>query len=256
MIRRKCRSICFYIGLVIIWQLVYHLGVNVFEIWKEYSFPNPISVFDSLYHLTADGSLSRAVIYSLRRAVFGFFLSICIGGIVGILMEISTCLKTNLKPMIIGVQSLPSICWVPFAILWFGLKESAIIFVVFIGSIFSVVLAFINAIEGVPEIYVKVARTMGASKRDILIKVMFPAAFPSFLLGLKQSWSFAWRALMSGEVLSSCCGLGYTLMLGREWADINQVMAIMIVIIIVGTVIDKLLFANILNRLLYKVSAE
>lgn len=252
MIRHKCRGMYFYIGLLILWQVIYQLGVNVFEIWKDYSFPNPAAVFYSLIRLSANGSLFLAVFYSLRRAIIGFILALSLGIIVGILMEVNFYLKTNLKPILIGVQSLPSICWVPFAILWFGLRESAIIFVVFIGTVFSVVLAIRDAIGGVPAIYVKAAKTMGASKKDILMRVMFPAALPSFASGLKQSWSFAWRALMSGEVLSSCSGLGYTLMMGRDLADINQVMAVMIVIITVGVLIDKLIFSNILKKLLNK----
>lgn len=250
MIRRKCRDLVFFLSLIVFWQLAYYLGVKVFEAWKDYVFPNPIAVLASLLHLIDDGGLFLAVFYSLRRAILGFILALILGVIVGILIEANSYLKRNLKQILMGMQSLPSICWVPFAILWFGLEESSIIFVVFMGTVFSVTLAIGDAIRGVPTIYIKVAKTMGASKRDILIRVMLPAALPNFASGLKQSWSFAWRALMSGEVLSSCSGLGYTLMMGRNLADINQVMAVMVVIIIVGILIDRLVFTKILNKLL------
>lgn len=252
MIKSKCNNMFFYFGMLIIWQLVYHLGVNVFGIWKGYSFPNPVAVFNSLFHLSKEGALTRAILSSLGRAFGGFVLALGIGLIIGILLEINSYLKRSILPILIGGQSIPSICWVPFAILWFGLRDSAIIFVVFIGSVFSVVLSINNAIEEVPVIYIKVAKTMGASKRNILMRVILPAASPSFVSGLKQSWSFAWRALMAGEVLYSCSGLGYTLIMGRDLADINQVMGVMIVIIIVGMLIDKLIFSTILNILLKK----
>jgi NitT/TauT family transport system permease protein len=252
MIRRKYNTMYFYFGVLIIWQLVYHLGVNVFEIWKGYSFPNPAAVLNSLFHLSKEGVLLQAILCSLRRATWGYIFALSIGVAIGILMEINAYLKRSILPILIGGQSIPSICWVPFAILWFGLQESAIIFVVFMGSVFSVILSINNAIEEVPNIYTKVAKTMGASRRNILVRVILPAACPSFVSGLKQSWSFAWRALMSGEVLYSCSGLGYTLIMGRELADINQVMAVMIVIIFVGMLIDKLIFSNILCILLKK----
>lgn len=165
-------------------------------------------------------------------------------------------LNRNLKPLLMGIQTLPSICWVPFAILWFGLAEKAIIFVVVMGSVFSVSLAIENSIRNIPVIYTKVAKTMGAGRKDILLHVVLPAALPGFVSGLRQSWSFAWRALMSGEVMSSFIGLGYVLMLGRDLADINQVMAVMIVIIIVGIIIDKFVFSIAENRMLKKRGLE
>lgn len=252
MVRRKYNNIFFYLGVLIIWQLVYHLGVNVFKIWKGYFFPNPLSVSKSLVHLLMEGVLSQAILCSLRRAICGFFFALSVGVIIGILMEINFYLKSSILPILVGGQSIPSICWVPFAILWFGLRESAIIFVVFMGCVFSIIISINNAIEEVPAIYAQVAKTMGASRKNILIRVLLPAACPGFVSGLKQSWSFAWRALMSGEVLYSCSGLGYILVMGRELADINQVMAIMLAIILVGMLIDKLIFSNILYILLKK----
>jgi ABC-type nitrate/sulfonate/bicarbonate transport system, permease component len=248
-IRGKCIDMLFYLVLLMLWQLAYYLGVDVWKAWKGYSFPNPYAVLSSLLHLAEDGRLFVAVFYSLRRASLGFILALTLGLLVGISIAVNSYLKRNLKPILMGLQSLPSICWVPFSILWFGLGESSIIFVVFIGTIASIAMAIEDAICGIPIIYIKAAKTMGASKYDILLRVQLPAALPSFALGLKQSWSFAWRALMSGEVLSSCIGLGYTLMLGRDFADINQIMAVMVVIVLVGILIDRLVFSNIIKNL-------
>ena len=140
----------------------------------------------------------------------------------------------------------------PFAILWFGLNESSIIFVVVMGSVFSISLAVESGIKEVPPIYIKAAKTMGVTPANMYTKVIFPAALPSFVAGLKQAWSFAWRALMSGEVMSASVGLGYTLMIGRDLADINQVMTVMLVIVLIGIVIDKGIFSSVENYLLKK----
>ena len=190
--------------------------------------------------------------YSLRRVVLGFVISLVVGTLLGILISSSDYFNRNLKPFLNGVQSLPSVCWVPFAILWFGLGEASILFVIVIGSTFSVSLAIENAIRTVPPIYIKAAQTMGAGKRQLYLSVIWPAALPGVLAGLKQSWSFAWRALMSGEVMSAYVGLGYTLMSGRDLADINQVTGVMLVIILVGVLVDKIVFSSLERRVLKK----
>ena len=86
---------------------------------------------------------------------------------------------------------------------------------------------------------------MGADQKQIYWKVIFPASLPELISGMKQGWSFAWRALMSGEVMTTSIGLGQTLMTGRNLADINQVMLVMVVIVVVGIVIDQVIFHNL-----------
>ncbi|MDD3412701.1 MAG: ABC transporter permease [Lachnospiraceae bacterium] len=251
-IKNSLKGLFFYAALIIAWQVIAVLGSEVFGFWKTYTFPNPMGVVESFLQLIRKGSIFLAIAYSMKRALIGFFLAIVAGTIFGVLITNYAFLNKNLKPLLMGIQALPSVCWVPFAILWFGLKESAIIFVVVMGSVFSISLAIENAIRNIPPIYIKAARTMGASKKDLYLHVIFPAAFPGFIAGLKQGWSFAWRALMSGEVMSAVVGLGYTLNLGRDMADINQVMAVMIIIIIVGIVIDKYIFSVIEYKILKK----
>ena len=231
------KDIFFFIALIVIWQAAAYFGSDVFGWWKSYAFPTPAGVAASLVSMAKKGTLLAAVGFSMKRAVIGFAIALAAGAVM-------------------GIQTLPSICWVPFAILWFGLAEKAIIFVVVMGSVFSVSLAIENSIRTIPVIYTKVAKTMGAGRKDILLHVVLPAALPGFVSGLRQSWSFAWRALMSGEVMSSFVGLGYVLMLGRDLADINQVMAVMIVIIIVGIIIDRFVFSTAENRMLKKRGLE
>lgn len=250
--RKIISSILFFAGLILFWQLLYIAGTDWFHLVKPYAVPHPLGVWESLWRLTLDGTLSAAVCRSLLRALFGFAIAIVIGTIFGIMILNSEYLCRNLKPLILGVQTLPSICWVPFAILWFGLKDSAIIFVVVMGSAFSISLAVESGVKSIPPIYVRAARTMGVNGFTLYRRVIFPAALPAFVSGLKQGWSFAWRALMSGEVMSASIGLGYTLMLGRDLADINQVMTIMLVIILLGILMDKGIFSLIENRILKK----
>ncbi len=251
-IRRVVEQIIFLLILVALWQLFYVLFVDVMELWKPYSVPSPAGVVQSGWSLAKSGTLFSAMAKSLLRGAGGFALSVLIGVAFGLLLNHFPFLNRNMKPTILGLQTLPSICWVPFAILWFGLTDSAIIFVVVMGSAFSIALAVDDGIRNVPPLYIKAARTMGAGKGDLYRKVIFPACVPAFISGLRQGWSFAWRALMSGEVMSSTIGLGQTLMVGRDMADINQVMLVMLVIILVGVLIDKCIFTTIENRVLRK----
>lgn len=245
-------SLLFTVLLIFAWQIIYTLGTGVLGWWKSYAMPSPLGVVESLGKMLANGILWKATAYSLRRVVLGFAISLVVGTLLGILISSSDYFNRNLKPFLNGVQSLPSVCWVPFAILWFGLGEASILFVIVIGSTFSVALAIENAIRTVPPIYIKAAETMGAGKRQLYLSVIWPAALPGVLAGLKQSWSFAWRALMSGEVMSAYVGLGYTLMSGRDLADINQVTGVMLVIILVGVLVDKIVFSSLERRVLKK----
>lgn len=248
--RKAMGSILFLILLIAFWQFLYVAATDWFEWAKPYAVPHPFGVVESVKTLLANGTLVAAVLKSMLRVLTGFLISVVIGVLFGILIIQSQYFARNLKPLLLGIQTLPSICWVPFAILWFGLNESAIIFVVVMGSIFSISLAVESGIREVPPIYIKAAKTMGVTGSKMYTKVIFPAALPSFVAGLKQAWSFAWRALMSGEVMSASVGLGYTLMIGRDLADINQVMTVMLVIILIGIVIDKGIFSSVENYLL------
>lgn len=242
--RRLAGSILFLIGLIAAWQLLYVAATDWFAWAKPYAVPHPAGVVKSFQTLLANGTLFAAAGKSMLRVLAGFFISVIVGVLFGILVIRSEYFARNLKPLLLGIQTLPSICWVPFAILWFGLSEGAIIFVVVMGSVFSISLAVESGIREVPPVYIKAAKTMSVTGVKMYTKVIFPAALPSFVAGMKQAWSFAWRALMSGEVMSASVGLGYTLMMGRDLADINQVMTVMLVIILIGIVIDKGVFTS------------
>ncbi|MBN7772485.1 ABC transporter permease [Clostridium aminobutyricum] len=239
------KKILFYLILITIWELIYRVGVESLEIWKPYTFPSPLAVFQTLIGLISDNTLGIAILASMKRILVGYSLSVLLGVMVGLLMTKFKYLDENLSPLILGMQTLPSICWLPFAILWYGLNESAIIFVIAIGSTFAVSIAIVSGIKNVNPLFVRAARTLGANGLKIYWNVIFPAALPGVISGMKQGWSFAWRALMAGEMLTATKGLGQVLMIGRDLADISQVMAVMVVIIVLGLTVDKLLFGRI-----------
>lgn len=246
-------SILIFLGaLILLWQGFYTVSVDLLHLCKPYSVPSPLGVGERLMELCSDGSLFAAIGNSLLRGIIGFFIAVLIGIIIGLLINHFKYLNKNLKPLILGIQTLPSVCWVPFSILWFGLSTEAILFVVVMGSAFSISISVDNAIKNIQPIYKKAALTMGATKKQMYLHVVFPAALPELITGLKQGWSFAWRALMAGEVMTTSIGLGQTLIMGRDLGDIDQVMLVMIVIVLIGILVDKCIFSVIEKRILKK----
>jgi len=243
------KKLAILILLLVTWHLVYYLTTNVFQIWKPYMFPNPLDVIRVFMNLAGNNTLQIAIVASMYRVLFGFFLAIVIGAVFGLLIYRIKLLEEALKPVFLGLQTLPSICWLPFAILWFGLSEKAIIFVIVIGSTFSIALAVEAGLKSVYPLFIRAGKTMGASPLKMLVYIIIPDSLPHMIMGLKQGWSFSWRALMNAEMLSATVGLGQVLMLGRDLADINQVMCVIIIITILGVAIDQLFFGVIEKKM-------
>lgn len=229
------------VGLVLIpllaWELLARVGP-----WPRWLFPDPLAVARSIAVMLADGRLGAAVLRSLSRLAQGFAISALLGVPLGILMGRSGLVQRTLRPAVLGLQALPSICWLPLALLWFGLSETAIVFVVVMGSLLAIAIATEDGVAAVDPLLLRAAGTLGIRGLRFHVGVLLPAAFPGVLTGLKLGWSFAWRALMSGELLFVAGGLGQLLTQGREVLDPAQVMGVMISIIAIGLLIDQGLF--------------
>ncbi|HZI03163.1 MAG TPA: ABC transporter permease, partial [Archangium sp.] len=195
--------------------------------------------------MALDGRLWDGITRSMGRLSQGYGLSVLIGVPLGIFLGRVKTLRRLLRPLVVGLQALPSICWLPLALLWFGLTEMSIIFVVVMGSVLAIAIAVEDGIMGVDPLLLRVASTYGIRGARFYGGVLLPAALPGIVTGLKLGWSFAWRALMAGELLYVSGGLGQLLTMGRELMEIPQVMAVMLAIILVGTFIDRVLFQTV-----------
>lgn len=228
-------------GLVLVpllaWELLARLGP-----WPRWLFPDPLAVARSIADMVEDGRLGAAVLRSLSRLAQGFAVSAVLGVPLGIAMARSALIQRALRPAVLGLQALPSICWLPIALLWFGLSETAILFVVVMGSLLAIAIATEDGVAAVDPLLLRAAGTLGIRGLRFHLGVLLPAAFPGVLTGLKLGWSFAWRALMSGELLFVAGGLGQLLTQGREVLDAAQVMGVMVCIIAIGLVVDQGLF--------------
>ena len=225
------------------WELLASLGP-----WPHYLFPAASDVASALWRLARSGALGAATLKSLSRLGQGYLVSAALGVPLGVALARSPLLRAAVKPLVMGLQALPSICWLPLSLLWFGLSEAAILFVVIMGSLLAVAIAAEDAVAGIPPILLDVSGTLGVRGPRLYGGVLLPAALPGILTGLKLGWSFAWRALMAGELLFVSGGLGQLLTLGRDLLDVAQVMAVMLAIVAVGVAVDRLLFRSLEQR--------
>jgi NitT/TauT family transport system permease protein len=233
----------FFAALLAAWETLFRLNL-----WPSYIFPSMSSVGASLVYGFADGTYPLAIAVSLRRILFGYGLSLLIGIPLGLLLGRVRFVQDTLGSSVLGLQTLPSICWLPLALLWFGLSEKAILFVVVMGAVLSISLSTADGVRNTPPLYLRAARTMGARGLRLYTGVILPAALPAILSGMKLGWSFAWRSLMAGELLYVSMGLGQLLTMGRELNDMAQVIAVMLVIIALGLLVDRAVFVPVERR--------
>lgn len=233
--------IAIFIGL---WQLAYLSGI-----WPKVSLPSPIMVVESFYELILDNTLLVSVGMTLYRLLIGFAASIGIGVCVGLAMVRFSGFGKTMSSFAIGLQSFPSVAWVPFAILLIGLNDIGILFVVIMSSVFSVMMSAYSGIRNIPPIYLKAARNMGAKGFSLFRYLMIPAATPALIIGIKQAWSFAWHALVGAEILmAAAVGIGHILLVGREFSLMDQIIASMITIFALGMIFDKVIFAKLEDK--------
>lgn len=237
------RRIVFYALLLVLWQVIANTGV-----WPDYLFPGPLAVLNALVDGFQKGQFLQASLSSLQRLAIGYGISLVIGVTLGLLIGRVRLLEDTLGSLILGLQALPSVCWLPLAILWLGLTDQAVIFVVVMGALFSITLGVDAGVKNTPPIYLKAARNLGARGLALSAQVILPAALPAILNGLKQGWTFAWRSLMAGELLFYSLSLGNLLQTGRDLNDASQILAVMVVIITIGVAIDGLIFAPFERR--------
>jgi NitT/TauT family transport system permease protein len=236
--------VLFLAAFVGIWQLVFTLGI-----WPKVSMPSPAMVAESFVQLIQNITLITSIGMTMWRLAIGFAISITIGVGIGLAMVKFVGFGKTMSSFAVGLQSFPSVAWVPFAILLIGLNDFGILFVVVMSSVFSVMISTYSGINNIPPIYIRAARNMGARGLSLFRYVMIPAATPSLIVGIKQAWSFAWHALIGAEILiAASVGLGHILLVGREFQLMDQIIASMITIFAIGLLFDRLVFSKLEDK--------
>ena len=210
--------------------------------------PGPDDVLRALVTATRSGLLPRAVLRSLGRLCLGYSVSLAGGVVLGVCLARVRVVKDTVGVLVLGLQAVPSVCWLPLALLWFGLGEAAIQVVIVLGSLLSITLATESAVNTIPPLLLRAARTMGARGLVLWTRVILPAALPGIVSGARLGWTFAWRSLLAGELLFISGGLGQVLEIGRELHDMALVLGVMAVIVARGLATDRLVFGLVEDR--------
>lgn len=241
--------IVFVLLLIAAWQLYVVIAQP-----RPDKVPSPLDVVTALGSAWESGRLQEAVATSLERGVVGFLIAIVVGTPLGLLLAEVRPIRRAVGPIISGLQVLPSVAWVPAAIIWFGLSDATVYFVILMGAIPSIVNGLIAGIDQVPPQLRRVGTVLGASPWQLASAVILPAALPGYLAGLKQGWAFSWRSLMAAEIIAVGgtigFGLGSMLQQSRELADLAGVLGTIILILAIGILIELVFFGPLERRML------
>ena len=235
--------------VLLLWQWAFNATGQ-----QDWVLPSAGQVWEVLRQQWDAGFVWPSVTNSLQRAVIGFLLSVAIATPLGVLVARVKFVRTAFGPVLSGLQQLPSVAWVPAAVIWFGLTPKAIYTVVLLGAVPSIANGLVAGIDQISPLYLRAGRVMGAKGMSAVRHILLPAALPGYLQGLEQGWAFAWRSLMAAELIAISPelgpGLGQMLQTGRELGSMPLVIGTIILILIVGIAVERLGFAPLRQRVL------
>nr|WBO76009.1 ABC transporter permease [Streptomyces sp. SBE_14.2] len=232
-----------------VWQLLVWL-----EVAPSYKLPSPGAVWDEVRTAWLQGTLLDYIWTSVSRGLLGFLFALAIGTPLGLIVARVKFVRAAIGPILSGLQSLPSVAWVPPAVIWLGLNDSMMFAVILLGAVPSIANGLVAGIDQIPPLFLRAGRTLGATGLKGARHIVMPAALPGYLAGLKQGWAFSWRSLMAAEIIASSpdlgVGLGQLLENGRNNASMSQVFLAILLILLVGIAIDLLIFSPLERRVL------
>jgi NitT/TauT family transport system permease protein len=224
--------------VLVLWQLVYLYD------WHGSSsnglMKGPVQTLPVLWNDLQHAQLWGAIGTTLRSALIGYSAALVIGSLVGALVSRIKPLRAAVGSIITGLQTMPSIAWFPFAIIFFGISNAAILFVVILGAAPSIANGLIAGVDYTPPLLLRAGKVLGLKRIALYRHLILPASLPSFIAGMKQGWAFAWRSLMAGEllVLLGTFSLGRLLSTYQDNLDMAGAISIMIVILTIGILVD------------------
>ncbi|MFJ4695824.1 ABC transporter permease [Streptomyces sp. NPDC088766] len=228
--------------VLVVWQLLVWA-----EIAPAYKLPPPSAVGDEVTAAWRQGTLLDYIWTSVSRGLLGFLMALVIGTPLGLLVARVAFVRAAIGPILSGLQSLPSVAWVPPAVIWVGLNDSMMYAVILLGAVPSIANGLVAGIDQIPPLFLRAGRTLGATGLRGAWHIVMPGALPGYLAGLKQGWAFSWRSLMAAEIIASSpdlgVGLGQLLENGRNNSSMSQVFLAIFLILLVGIAIDLLIFS-------------
>lgn len=224
------------LAVLILWELL-----AVRHVYPESSFPSPLSVAAGFREEIETNRLQNDLIASLFRVSVGFSLAVTIGIPIGLILGLRLSARTALMPAVNFFRNLSPLAWIPFAILWFGIGDKPAVFLIFISSVFPIVIATVAAVANIPSVYFRAAKEYGLSGMSLLTKVTLPAIMPQVITNLRVTAGVAWLVVVAAEMIAGKDGLGWAIWDDRNGLRLDLIVVEMIVIGLIGVVLDRLI---------------
>ncbi len=236
LMRKIIISLILPVSVIVVWAIL----TTSTGLIPSYFLPSPSEVFESFESLLMNGQLFSDTSLTLMRVVLGLAVSALIGIPLGILMGWSKTFK-DLSSLLMGIlRPIPPIAWIPFAILWFGVGLESAIFIIFVGSVFPILINTMDGVKRVDKVLLESAYTLGASPSQALRKVVIPASLPSIITGLKVGVGVGLMCTVAAEMIGSNSGLGYLIFTSTSMLDTGSAIVGMLIIGIIGLSADYL----------------
>lgn len=226
-------SVIFLIGF---WEATIRLSG-----WSEQVFPGPLLVLKAFIELVSDGTLFNHSVASLYRVTVGFYLAAILGIPLGILLGMHRVANSMFNPIVQFLRPISPLAWIPLAMLWFGIGDNPAIFLIFLSSFFSLVVASAIAVKSINPIYFQVAANFNFTRQETITKVVVPAIIPNVVTALRLTIAVAWLVVVAAEMIAVQSGLGYLILDSRNALRMDYVMVGMIVIGFIGLFLDLIM---------------
>ncbi len=228
---------------ILIWQ-----GLSSLNIWPSVLFPSPSQVFLAFVSDLHSGVLLRSLGVSLVSLGWGFLVGAAIALPLGYLMGLNSASRDFFDPLVNLLQAIPGLAWIPFAILWFGLGQGAVIFIIVMSVFFPVLYNLLTGIRVIQPVLIEASQTLGAGRAAIIRHVIFPATLPNLMTGIRLGIAFGFRSLVGGEMIASTDGIGYQIFNAQQYFQSARIVVGMLSIGIVWITLDRLVLRPIERR--------
>ena len=232
-----------YLTVIVLWQLL-----SMLNLWPRVLFPSPLDVLVAFVQDLKSGVLLYNLAASLRSLGLGFLAGAGLALPLSYLMGLNRRSRDFFDPLINLIQSIPGLAWIPFAILWFGLGQGAVTFIVAMSIFFPILYNVLTAIRMVQPVLIEATQTLGGSRKDVIVHVIFPATLPHLMTGLRLGISFGFRSLVGGEMIASTEGIGYAIYNAQQYFQSARIVVGMLAIGLVWLAMDRLVLRPIENR--------
>jgi len=220
------------------------IAPEIFPI-PAYKLPTPQLVWERAVSTALDGSLIKHILASLERLLLGFLLGNFLAIPLGIAIGLNRHIADLFHPLLTFLQSIAGIAWIPLAVLWFGIGNGSIVFVIANIIFFANLHNAVIGVETVPESYRRAVLSLGGTWLQTLTNVIIPGAMVQLLVGLRSSVAFGWRALIGAELIAGTTGLGYMTLEAVQWYQTETVILGMIIVGILWLIVDHIVFRNL-----------